>query len=79
MKAKHQVSSLGKLALLASVVSVCLLTASSFASPISPGFDLFTSDDALGNSLGAALPFVPSILADGGVSLKESIGTVVYE
>ncbi len=79
MNTKQLVSFLGKLALFAVVVSVCLPTATSSASPIPPGFDLFTSNDALGNSLGAALPFVPSILADGGVSLKELIGTVVYE
>ncbi|MCH8839201.1 MAG: hypothetical protein IH831_00705 [Planctomycetes bacterium] len=51
MSAKQLVSSLGKLALFASVASVSLLTTTSSASPIAPGFDLFTSNDALGNSL----------------------------
>ncbi len=54
MNTRRLVSFLGKIALLASVASVSLLTTVSSASPIDPGFDLFTSNDALGASLGTA-------------------------
>ena len=57
MNAKHQVSSLDKRSLIAAVVSVCLLTTTSSASPIAPGFDLFTSKDALDISRGVAIRF----------------------
>jgi len=55
MSAKKFVSFLGKIALFVSVASASLLTTTTSASPIGPGFDLFTSNDALGNSLGAAV------------------------
>ena len=45
------VAFLGKIALLATVVSV-YLTLTISASPITPGFDLSISNDVLGNSLG---------------------------
>lgn len=55
MSAKPQFSCRGTFVLLALVFGVCPLTTTSSASPIDPGFDLFTSNDALGNSLGASV------------------------
>ena len=64
MSTTELVSFRGKIALLASIVGVTLLTPTTSASPIAPGFDLFTSSDlfashdalgsdSLDNSLGA--------------------------
>ncbi len=55
MSAKHLVFSLGKLAFLVLAVGFWLTPAPASASPIAPGFDLFTSNDVLGNSLGASV------------------------